>query len=70
MHTLLRQHRNIGAELREPSAMIRSEVISASVTGDPSTLPSIVMRSRLTERTAAPAFATNAVRGSISAAAD
>ena len=49
--------------------MIRSAARSASVTGDPSTLPSIFIAARLTARIAAPARITRSVRGSISAAA-
>src|ERR1700737_4060398 len=49
--------------------MIRSAARSASVTGEPSALPSIFMAARLTLRMAAPARTTRSVSGSISAAA-
>ena len=40
------------------------------MTGDPSILPPIIMRPRLTESTAVPAFATSSVSESISTAAE
>src|SRR3954451_20470677 len=49
--------------------MIWSAAKSASVTGDPSSLPSIFMPSRLTARIAMPARSTRSVNGSIRAAA-
>src|SRR6267142_1775383 len=58
-----------GATWARPSAMIRSAARSASVTGDPSVLPSTFMAERLTARMAAPARITMSVSGSISAAA-
>src|ERR1700682_6212631 len=49
--------------------MIRSAARSASVTGDPSSLPSIFIAPRLTARMAAPARTTRSVKGCISPAA-
>ena len=49
--------------------MIRSDTMSASVTGDPSDFAVIFMPLRLVERMAAPALATRSVNGSISAIA-
>src|SRR6202166_3750739 len=58
-----------GASRANPSAMTRSAARSASVTGDPSILPSILIAARLTAIMAAPARITRSVRGCISAAA-
>src|ERR1700737_928329 len=49
--------------------MIRSAARSASVTGDPSSLPSILIPPRLTARMAAPARTTRSGKGCISPAA-
>src|ERR1700733_10764503 len=58
-----------GTSRARPSRRMRSAARSASVTGDPSVLPSIFMVCRLTARMAAPASITRSVRGSMSAAA-
>src|SRR3984957_12520797 len=58
-----------GTSRARPSRMIRSAARSASVTGEPSVLPSIFMACRLTARMAAPASITRSVRGSMRAAA-
>src|SRR6202790_2975912 len=58
-----------GAIRARPSAMIRSAARSASVTGEPSSLPSTRIAPRLIARMAVPAWITSSVKGSISAAA-
>ena len=59
----------LGANRARPAAMMLSAARSASVTGDPSALPSTFMAERLTARMAAPAWVTMSVSGSISSVA-
>ena len=58
-----------GISRARPSPMMRSAARSASVTGDPSSLPSTFMTRRSMAMIAAPAWTTRSVRGAISAAA-